>query len=160
MSVLDSVEMSAVKSGGVMSGEGDTFVTFVVANQPFGVPVFRVQDILMPERIASVPLAPTAVRGLINLRGRIVTVVDVRTRLSLPEREDGAESMGVTVEHRGELYTLLVDRIGDVVSLPAERREEKPSTLDPAWREFTVGVYRLDEALMVILDVDRLLDIQ
>lgn len=144
-------------------GEGDTFVTFAVMDQRFGVPISRVQDILMPDRIAPVPLAPLAVRGSINLRGRIVTVIDVRIRLGLPAAVAGdggpKGEMGVTVEHHGEFYTLLVDRIGDIVQLPPQRWEDKPATLDPAWREVTSGVFRLDEGLMVVLDVDRLLDL-
>jgi purine-binding chemotaxis protein CheW len=140
-----------------IAGEGETLVTFVVADQPFGVPVSRVQDVLAPENIAPVPLAPAAVKGAINLRGRIVTVIDVRTRLGLPRCDDATGAMGVTVEHHGELYTLLVDRIGDIAQLSRDRWEEKPSTLDPAWREVTSGVFRLDEGLLVVLDVDRLL---
>lgn len=147
-----SAEMAA-------AGDGETFVTFSVAEQRFGVPVSRVQDILMPERIAPVPLAPTAVRGSINLRGRIVTVIDVRTRLGLGADAAADKAMGVTVEHRGEFYTLLVDRIGDIVQLPPQLWEDRPSTLDAAWREVTSGVFRLDEGLMVVLEVDRLLDL-
>jgi len=144
---------------GVAGEEGGTFVTFTVADQRFGVPVSRVQDILTPERISPVPLAPPAVRGSINLRGRIVTVVDVRTRLGLPSRVDEQKEMGVTVEQRGEHYTLLVDRIGDIIELPSNRHEDKPSTLDAAWRDVTGAVFRLDEGLLVVLDVDRLLDL-
>lgn len=141
------------------AGDGETFVTFSVAEQRFGVPVSRVQDILMPERIAPVPLAPTAVRGSINLRGRIVTVIDVRTRLGLAAGAAADKAMGVTVEHRGEFYTLLVDRIGDIVQLLPQLWEDRPSTLDAAWRDVTSGVFRLDEGLMVVLEVDRLLDL-
>jgi len=207
-----------VKSGSTdvdaVSGENlMEFVTFNIAGQLFGIPVLIVQDILVPENIASIPLAPPEVRGSINLRGRIVTVIDVRVRLGLERRaitHDGqseplttdddtpalevieggetataetqaetdareeAESaheaveavkrkkrehmMGVTVEHQNELYTLLVDSVGDVISLNKGSYEGNPSTLDPVWREFASGVYRLDSALMVVLDVERLLD--
>ena len=140
-------------------GETETLVTFTVAGQCFGVPVARVHDILTPERIAPVPLAPPAVMGLINLRGRIVTVIDVRTRLGLARRDGSEGPMGVTVGHRGESYTLLVDRVGDIIALPAHRFEEKPATLDSAWREMTAGVFRLDEGPLVVLDVDHLLDL-
>lgn len=190
------------------------FVTFNIAGQLFGIPVLIVQDILLPENIASIPLAPPEVRGSINLRGRIVTVVDVRVRLGLERREiqsdtliettkdetpkleviadDAAEAdapkgktaegegsaadesaheaveavkrkkrqhmMGVTVEQQNELYTLLVDSVGDVIPLKKDGYEGNPSTLDPTWREFASGVYRLEGALMVVLDVERLLD--
>lgn len=134
------------------------FVTFMIGEQMFGVPILSVQDILKPEKIANIPLAPPEVRGSINLRGRIVTVIDVRVRLGLPPQEDVSESMGVTVELHHDLYTLLVDDIGDVISLSAEFYEKSPTTLDPKWRDFSSGVYRLKDRLMVVLDVERLLE--
>jgi len=138
----------------------EDYVTFTISDQMFGIPVLRVQDILTPDRIAPVPLAPPEVRGSINLRGRIVTVIDVRVRLSLPPLENAGEgNMGVTVEQDHDLYTLLVDKIGDVIGLSKEHYEKNPGTLDPLWREFSSGVFRLDEKLMVVLDIDRLLDL-
>lgn len=137
------------------------FVTFYVDDQMFGIPVLHVQDILTPDKIASIPLAPAEVRGSINLRGRIVTVIDVRVRLGLDAREDGkVGNMGVTVEQDHELYTLLVDRIGDVVGMSNDMFEKNPGTLAPTWREFSEGVYRLEDKLMVILDIERMLNIQ
>ena len=141
--------------------ELEDFVTFVVKDQLFGIPVLKVQDILTPDSIASIPLAPAEVRGSINLRGRIVTVIEVRARLGLERLvTKKGMGMGVTVEHHNELYTLLVDNVGDVISLSRELYESNPSTLDPIWREFALGVYRLDERLLVVLDVERLLDIK
>ena len=137
----------------------EDYVTFKVEGQLFGIPVLRVQDILKPDRIAPVPLAPREVKGSINLRGRIVTVIDVRIRLGLEPRDDIDESMGVTVEQDNDLYTLLVDKIGDVIGLSRDCYEKNPGTLDPLWREFSNGVFRLDEELMVVLDIDRLLDL-
>jgi purine-binding chemotaxis protein CheW len=139
-------------------GPASDFVTFYVRDQLFGIPVLRVQDILEPDRIARIPLAPPEVRGSINLRGRIVTVIDVRTRLGIRAAES-AKSMGVTVEYTGELYTLLVDKVGDVIGMDANSYEANPATLDPLWREFADGVHRLKGKLMVVLDIDRLLDI-
>ena len=139
-------------------GGAHDFVTFQVAGQLFGVPVLRVQDILVPDRIAPVPLALPEIRGSINLRGRIVTVIDVRTRLGLPRGETAG--MGVTVESGQELYTLLVDQVGDVIRLSSDRYEANPSTLDPLWRDVAGGTYRLDDRLMVVLEIDRALDIR
>jgi len=138
----------------------DDYVTFFIGEQMFGIPVLNVQDILSPENIAAIPLAPPEVTGSINLRGRIVTVIDVRVRLGL-EPKDTSESngMGVTVEHGHDLYTLLVDRIGDVMGLASNLYERNPATLDPVWREFSNGVYRLEGNLMVVLDIDRLLNL-
>jgi len=138
----------------------EDFVTFIIKGQMFGIPVLKVQDILTTDKIASIPLAPPEVKGSINLRGRIVTVIDVRVRLGLEKRDENERGMGVTVEQQNELYTLLVDDVGDVVGLSAENYEDNPSTLDPLWREFAVGVYRLEKRLMVVLDVERLLDLK
>jgi len=138
----------------------EAFVTFTVAGQLFGVPVIRVQDILTPDVIAPVPGSPKEVRGLINLRGRIVTVIDMRTHLSLPKAEAGPCGMCVTVESRGDFYTLFVDSVGDVVTLPKSLREGNPATLDAVWRDVADAVYRTDRGLMVALHVDRLLAIE
>lgn len=138
----------------------EDYVTFRIGDQLFGIPVLRVQDILTPDRIAPVPLAPKEVKGSINLRGRIVTVIDVRVRLGMPPREKGIQgNMGVTVEQGHDLYTLLVDDIGDVISLSKDLYEKNPGTLDPLWREFSIGVFRLEEELMVVLDIDCLLNL-
>jgi purine-binding chemotaxis protein CheW len=137
-----------------------SFVTFEVADQMFGVPVMKVQDILTPDAIAPVPGGPPEVQGLINLRGRIVTVIDLRIRLGLGAQSGVRKGMCVTVENDGESYTLFVDRVGDVVTLQADAREDTPTTLDPLWKELSDGVFRADDRLLVILDVGRVLDIR
>jgi purine-binding chemotaxis protein CheW len=139
--------------------EAKSFVTFSVAGQLFGVPVTKVQDILTPDAIAPVPGGPAEVRGLINLRGRIVTVIDMRTRLSLPANTEKEASMCVTVESRGDAYTLLVDKVGDVITLSSDLREGNPATLDAVWREVADAVYRTEQGLLVSLHIDRLLAI-
>ena len=154
VALAGSRELDAIRSENL-----EDFVTFVIADQLFGIPVLKVQDILQPDRIASIPLAPPEVKGSINLRGRIVTVIDVRVRLGLAQLESSDTCMGVTVELQHELYNLMVDKVGDVVSLSMDAYENNPSTLDPVWREFSNGVYRLEgRRLMVVLDVERLLD--
>ena len=152
----------AHNGGAVASNRQQDFVTFIVGNQLFGIPVLKVQDILKSEKIAKIPLAPPEVRGSINLRGRIVTVIDVRTLLGMPPRTDGKpeDSMAVTVENGPDLYTLLVDKVGDVVSLANDLFENNPGTLDAHWREFSDGVYRLKDRLLVVLAVERMLDIK
>jgi purine-binding chemotaxis protein CheW len=142
--------------------DAQSFVTFTVAGQLFGVPVTRVQDILTPDVVAPVPGGPKEVRGLINLRGRIVTVIDMRTHLSLPKAsaEIIRSGMCVTVESRGDYYTLFVDSIGDVITLSRDLREGNPATLDAVWREVADAVYRTDQGLLVALHVDRLLAIE
>jgi purine-binding chemotaxis protein CheW len=138
----------------------EAFVTFTVADQLFGVPVTRVQDILTPDAIAPVPGGPREVRGLINLRGRIVTVIDMRTHLALPKASDEKAGMCVTVESRGDAYTLFVDSVGDVITLSSSLREDNPATMDAVWREVAEAVYRTDRGMLVALHVDRLLAIK
>jgi len=134
------------------------FVTVTIADQLFGIPVLQVQDVLGPQRITRIPLAPPEIAGSLNLRGRIVTAVDVRLRLGLPPRPAGADDMSIAVEHGGELYSLMVDGVGEVLALRPQQFERSPATIDATWREVSTGIYRLDNRLMVVLDVARLLD--
>jgi purine-binding chemotaxis protein CheW len=138
------------------SGQQD-FVSMTIAGQMFGIPVLKVQDVLGPQRLTRVPLAPPEVAGNLNLRGRIVTAIDLRPRLGLQPRETDAPWMSVVVEQQGELYSLIVDSVGEVLSLDAGAVERELPTLDPRWREFAEGIYRLNDALLVVLEVARLL---
>lgn len=143
-----------------MSTENSDFVTIRLAGQLLGIPVLLVNDVLKILKVTPVPLAPSWVAGVLNLRGRIVTAIDLRERLGLPKRSsDECAGMSVVVDHRGEPYSLLIDSVGDVVSLDDSLFEKNPVTLDPRWREVSDGVYRLETELMVVLDVKRLLDI-
>jgi purine-binding chemotaxis protein CheW len=151
----ETLTQTAVRS----QSDTEAFVTFSVAGQLFGVPVIRVQDILTPDVIAPVPGSPRQVRGLINLRGRIVTVIDMRARLGLPRADDGKPPMAVGVDLRGESYGLLIDQIGEVLRLPEASCEENPVNLDPRMAKLAGGVHRLDGQLMVVLDVDRVLEL-
>lgn len=135
---------------------GGDFVTVRVGGQLLGIPVLRVHDVMRLGVLTPVPRAPAMVAGVMNLRGRIVTAIDVRICLRLPPREAGAAPMGLVIEHDGQPYALIVDGVGDVVTVTADRHEGHPATLSPAWRAVTAGVYRLDE-LMLVLDVGRLL---
>lgn len=147
----------------------DTAVlTLTVAGQLCGVPVLGVRDILGPQAITPIPLAPPEVAGGLNLRGRIVTAVDLRRRLGLPPREIGGPlPMSVVVEGGGELYALLADSVGDVLALPDAGLAPNPPTLDPLWREVCAGVHQdvpdgngaAGAPLLIMLDVDRILDI-
>jgi purine-binding chemotaxis protein CheW len=147
-------------AGGSEAGD---FVSVVIGGQLFGIPVLEVRDVLASQRITRVPLAPAEVAGSLNLRGRIVTAIDIRTRLGLPERSEeeiaGKPRMSVVVDHGGELYSLMVDSVGEVLSLSGANFERNPATLDARWREVSAGIYRLDSSLLVVLDVTRLLDI-
>lgn len=135
------------------------YVTIMIGGQLFGLPISRVQDVFMPERLTRVPLAPGDVAGVLNLRGRIVTAIDMRTRLGLPKNESAGPPMAVGVDQRGESYGLLIDSIGEVLKLADEGREVNPVNLDPRMAKMASGVHRLDGQLMVVLDVDRVLEI-
>jgi purine-binding chemotaxis protein CheW len=132
-------------------------VSVTVADQTFGVPVLDVRDVLGPQRISRIPLAPSAVAGSLNLRGRIVTAIDMRIRLRLPPRPEGKHPMSMVVDHGGELYGLLVDGVGEVLSLDVRDAEPNPLPLDPIWREVSAGIYRLTDTLLVALDVGKVL---
>jgi purine-binding chemotaxis protein CheW len=134
------------------------YVSIVIDGQLFGIPVLIVHDVLGPQRITRIPLAPPEVAGSLNLRGRIVTAIDVRLCLGLDKRPADNPGMSVVVDHGGEFYSLIVDNVGEVLTLPAASMERNPATLDPRWREISNGIYRLDDQLLVVLDADRLLD--
>lgn len=134
------------------------FVTVYIATQLFGLPINRVQDVFMPERVTIVPMASPEVAGVLNLRGRIVTAINMRRKLQLPPREDGIQSMAVGIEYKGESYGLLIDRVGEVLRLPNAGLERHPGNLDRRWMKFTSGIQRLEGQLMIVLDVDRVLD--
>jgi purine-binding chemotaxis protein CheW len=121
--------------------------------------VLLVRDVLGPQAITPIPLAPAEIAGGLNLRGRIVTAIDLRRRLGLPLAEDSSKAMSVVVELTGELYSLIVDQVGEVLPLPTANICPNPPTLDALWREVSTSVYREDERLIVMLDVERLLNI-
>jgi purine-binding chemotaxis protein CheW len=119
-------------------------VTLTVADQLCGVPVLAVRDILSDQPITRIPLAPPEIAGSLNLRGRIVTAIDLRRRLGLPDAAPGTPRMSVVAEQGTELYALLVDQVS-------------PPTLPPHWAAHSQGIYRLKDRLMVVLDVGRVL---
>lgn len=142
-----------------MQQETSDLVTMTIAGQLFGIPVLQVQDVLKPQRITRIPLAPSEIAGSLNLRGRIVTVIDLRSCLGMPSLASLEGRMSIVVDFQGELYSLLVDQIGEVLSLPNRDFEHNPSTLEKRWRSIALGIYRLNQNLLVVLDVARLLNI-
>jgi purine-binding chemotaxis protein CheW len=133
------------------------YVTMTIAGQLFGIPVLQVRDVLGPQRLTKIPLAPIEVAGSLNLRGRIVTAIDVRTRLGLPPRPEGQKGMSVVVDLNGEQYSLQIDQVGEVLTLDPNDFENNPPTLDPRWREVSRGIYRLKGQLLVVIDIAALL---
>jgi purine-binding chemotaxis protein CheW len=146
----------SVPSGNMLTTED--YVTMSVAGQSFGIPVLLVRDVLGPQRITRVPLAPPEVAGSLNLRGRIVTAIDMRKRLGTPEENFVSRAMAVVVEHEDEPFSLLVDEVGEVLSVSAVDRETVPATLSESWRCLAEGVYRLDGRLLIALNIANVLD--
>ncbi len=137
----------------------EEFLTMQIEGQWCGIPVLKVQDVLGRQRKTRVPLAPPEIAGALNLRGRIVTSIDLRIRLGMTPKAEGDTEMSVVVEEGGELYSLLVDGVGEVLNLPHTAYEKNPPTLDPRLRDMANGIYRLEDKLLVVLDVSRLLAI-
>ena len=134
------------------------YVTVMIGGQLFGLPISRVQDVFMPDRMTRVPLSEPEIAGVLNLRGRIVTAIDMRRRLGLPPRNDDKPSMAVGIEMKGESYGLLIDTVGEVMKLGEGTLEPNPVNLDARLARVSAGVNRLDGQLMVILDVDSVLN--
>jgi purine-binding chemotaxis protein CheW len=135
------------------------YVTVTVGNQMFGLPIARVQDVFVLNQMTRVPLAPDDIAGIINLRGRIVTAIDMRHRLGLGKREQAA-LMAVGIDCEGESYGLVIDSVGEVLKLGADTAEPVPVNLDDRLKRVASGIHRLETELLVVLDVDRLLDLK
>lgn len=146
------------KDGHEENAESRDYLTITIADQLFGIPVLQVQDVLGEQKVTRVPLAPKEIAGSLNLRGRIVTAINVRCSLGLADRESSRNDMSVVVEHDSELYSLIIDKVGDVLNLKDGDFEKNPATLDPLWRDVSSGIYRLDKRLLVVLDVPKLID--
>ena len=135
------------------------FCTFLLAGHHFGVDVTSVQEVIRAQEMTRVPLTPPVVRGLINLRGRIVTAIDLRRRLDLPDRTAGDPPVNVVVRTDDGAVSLLVDEIGDVLDVPEAAFERSPETLAGPARDLIRGAYKLDGRLLLILDTDRAVDL-
>jgi purine-binding chemotaxis protein CheW len=135
----------------------DEVVTFRVGKQWFGIPVLNVQEVINHQRVARVPLARPFIAGLLNLRGQIVTAIDMHERLEI-SRTASESLMNVVVCDGGELFALIVDEVGDVAAVTPQMLERLPAGLDASWARVCTGVVRMDQGLLTILDATRLLD--
>ncbi len=131
--------------------------TFTLGDTLFGIAVKNVQEVLRYQEMTPIPLASSMVRGLINLRGQIVTAIDMRARLELPPRVVVGDElpMNVVVQTHDGIVSLLVDDIGDVVEVDDSAYEPAPETLAPTFRHLVPGVYKLAGALLLLLDPER-----
>jgi purine-binding chemotaxis protein CheW len=135
--------------------EEHQFCTFFLDGQYFGIDVLKVQEIIRFQEMTRVPLAPSVVRGLINLRGQIVTAIDLRRRLDLPDRPAGQLPVNVVIHTDDGAVSLLVDEIGDVLQVPQSSFERPPVTLQGTARDLIRGAYKLEDKLLLILDTER-----
>jgi purine-binding chemotaxis protein CheW len=131
------------------------YATFFLNGLFLGVEVRKVQEVIRYQEMTRVPLAPPMIQGLINLRGQIVTAIDLRRRFELPARPEGQKPMNVVVRSDDGAVSLLVDEIGNVVEIQDEAYERPPETLKGVARELVTGVYKLKERLLLILDIEQ-----
>ncbi|MDP1572509.1 MAG: chemotaxis protein CheW [Vicinamibacterales bacterium] len=129
--------------------------TFTLGDMYFGVEVLQVQEVIRYQEMTAVPRAPAVVRGLINLRGQIVTAIDLRRRLSLPALDADRRPMNVVVRTGEGVISLLVDEIGDVLEVEGSCFEPAPDTLVGPTRELVTCVFKLSGRLLLVLDVER-----
>jgi purine-binding chemotaxis protein CheW len=141
------------------NGNFSEFVTVMVGAQLFGLPIACVQDVFKVDRLTRVPLAPPEIAGVVNLRGRIVTVIDMRRQLGLPQHDGEHPGMALGIEFKGESFGLQIDAVGEVLRLADGSRESNPVNLDARLARVSSGVHRLEEQLLVVLDVARVLDV-
>lgn len=153
--------MSVAEVSTVTNGEKQEYVTMYIDDQLFGLPVLSIQDIIGSTRLTPIPLASNEIAGVLNLRGRIVTVFDLREKLGLPKKDDEEDRyMNIVIEKGEDLYSVLVDRVGEVLSLDKTQFEHNPGTLTECWKSISQGVYKLEEDLLVLLDVDKVINYQ
>jgi purine-binding chemotaxis protein CheW len=150
--------LTASLPAGTTSSAQQEFVTVRLGQQLFGISVLAVQDVMRHQPIAPIPLAPEFIAGSLNVRGRIVTAFDMRRRLMLPPYPNLEKIMMVVVEVHHELFALMVDAVGDVLSLSMSNFEKVPSNMDGSWRSMAAGVFKLEKELLVILDVANVIN--
>ena len=145
---------------GTASVAQQEFVTMRLGQQLFGISVLAVQDVMRHQHIAPIPLAQDVIAGSLNVRGRIVTAYNMRRRLGMDAYPDPKNIMMVVVDYQHELFALMVDAVGDVLSLQMNRFEKVPSNMDAGWRALAAGVFKLEKELLVILDVAHVINLK
>jgi purine-binding chemotaxis protein CheW len=160
-----STELSRDEADGSGFEDSLDYVTVFIGEQLLGLPIGRVQDVFIATRMTPVPLAPREIVGLLNLRGRIVTAISMRERMGQPSGPaptsgSDCELVAVGIDQGGEAFALIVDKVGEVMRLERSTFEPVPIHLDRAWANLAKGVHRLEDRLLVVLDVDAILRIE
>jgi purine-binding chemotaxis protein CheW len=151
--------IAAERRGAAPEPGARELVTMTVAGQEVAIPVATVQDVLGPQPLTPVPLADPEIAGLLNLRGRIVTAIDLRRRLGIADGAGTGRAMNVVIDHQEELYSLLVDSVGDVLEIARDGLTCDPTLLTPCWRRMAADIHALENRLLVVLDIGRVLDL-
>ncbi len=142
-----------------LDGNGRQFVTIRLGGQLIGIPIEKVQDVFFPDNFTPVPLARSQIAGILNLRGRIVTIIDLSKIMGMDAvNQTITERPAVGVICDNESYGLLTDTLGEVVTLSDDRFEANPVNIDPEWAQLCLGTYRLEHELLVVLDVEILIE--
>lgn len=157
MNALAPTDQKIQASTALTVANTSQYVTLRIGDQGFGIPVMDIEDIIGKLPVTRVPLAHTVILGSMNLRGRIVTAVDMRRRLGMPNAGPDDDRMNVVVENKGDLYSLVVDSVGDVIDVPQAAIDVHPPTMSQMLREVSDGIHRLDKDLLVMLRVDDVL---
>lgn len=134
------------------------FLTLYIGDQLFGIPVLQIEDVLGPQKITQIPQSKKEIKGALNLRGRIVTAIDVRVMLNVERNLNDDQLMSIVLEHKNELFSLQIERIGDVLSLHESDIDPSPPTLEAKWRDIAAGIYKVEGRLIVILDIEKLFE--
>jgi purine-binding chemotaxis protein CheW len=142
---------------GERAEEENQYVTFVIGEETYGVEVLKVQEIIGMTQITHVPNAMSFMKGVINLRGSVVPVVDMRIKFTMSEREYDAFTVIIIVEVRGRMIGMIVDSVSDVVSIPVKGIQDTPHFSAKIETDFIMGIGQIEEKLVIILDVDRIM---
>jgi purine-binding chemotaxis protein CheW len=156
MNQLAKIDDNSTAARMLSSQDTTQYLTAHIGDQMFGLPIMQIQDVIEMMPLTQVPLAPREIAGIMNLRGRVVTAIHLDRLLNLPAPPEGAKTQSVVFEHEGELYSLIVHKVGDVMSLPKDDMKDPPPTLSSNWLALTDGIFRLDNSLLLILDLKRL----
>lgn len=151
-------EDSVIES--VLSGDTSQLCGFKIMDGQYAIPVLEVQEVVKPQKVTPVPLGPQYVDGLINLRGQIVTAINLRVLFGLPKREDATDYMNIIVRWGDSLYSLVVDEIMDVMDIENSSFENTPDTIDENLKKYIRGVFKLDSNLLTLLSLEKILDIK
>jgi purine-binding chemotaxis protein CheW len=136
------------------------YCTFYLGDQFFGVEVEKVQEVFRYQEMTQIPLSSSVVRGLINLRGQIITAIDLRRRLGMNDLPEDEKPMNVVIRTNDDVVSLLVDRIGDVLQVSLDNFEPTPDTISGITRELVRGVYKLKGQLLLIIDTEKTIETQ